>query len=536
MNDDLAETGTQPELGSSATGPGLRYRPLFPLGEGGMAKVLLAVGRGPGGFNKLVVLKAMRRELVGDDELRQMFLAEARLSARLNNANVVQVYQVVDTAVPCIVMEYLEGQPLSALYDRTGERFTLVMQLKVLSESLSGLHYSHELRDYDGTPLNIVHRDISPQNIFVTYDGVVKVLDFGIAKGAGITGHTRTGVLKGKIRYMPREQLLNESIDRRADIYAAGCMLWRAAAGTLLWAGKPEGDVMRAVIEGRLPKPSEVREVDPRLEAIVMKAMAPEPADRYSTALELQSAIDEFMHAAYPPTSMRAVGELVSSAFSEERRKRQEEIKTALEAPPSDAPPPNVPDGLQNLIHFTPTGVTTVLKTNQANNRRKIWMPIAAVLGLTLLAFGGWFVGMKSQSEQAQPAPSAKATAPQVEVRIAVKPEGATATVDGQVLAENPSTLTVSPDSRDHEIRVSKAGYEPYLRTARFDRNLTIEITLQPLPAPAAPTSPPDASAVTSKAPQKWRPTTAAPKQPKNDCDPPFYFDGRIKKYKPGCL
>src|SRR5512142_3324907 len=291
---------------------GLRYRPIIALGHGGMADVLLSVGRGPSGFNKLVVLKTMRKELVADEDLRQMFLAEARLSARLNHANVVQVYEVVDTALPCIVMEYLEGQPMSTLQKAAGDDFTMPMQLKVISEALTGLHYSHELKDYDGSPLNIVHRDVSPQNVFITYDGVVKVLDFGIAKASDATSQTRTGVIKGKITYMPREQLLAENVDRRADIYAVGCMLWHAAAGAKMWADMAEGEVMRALMDGRIPKPSDKHTVDAKLEAIVMKALAPEPADRYSTALELRLAIDEYLASTSPGTNARQVSELVS--------------------------------------------------------------------------------------------------------------------------------------------------------------------------------------------------------------------------------
>ncbi|HTV24605.1 MAG TPA: protein kinase [Polyangiaceae bacterium] len=525
----------------AATGQGLRYRPLFGLGEGGMAKVLLAVGRGPSGFNKLVVLKAMRRELVSDSELRQMFLAEARLSARLNNANVVQVYQVVDTAVPCIVMEYLDGQPLSTIYDRAGEQFTLPMQLKVISDALNGLHYSHELRDFDGTPLSIVHRDISPQNIFVTYDGVVKLLDFGIAKGRMTNGQTRTGVIKGKIPYMPPEQLFNEDVDRRADVYAAGCMLWRAASGVRLWKDGSDADVMRAAVERKLPKPSDIRAVDPRLEAIVMKALAYSASDRYATALDLQSAIDGFLHEAFPPMTMRAVAELVANVFSEERARRQEQIRQALDAPPSEGPREPYTEGLEQIIQFAPA----VTRNEKAADRkpRGFWIPVAAGGSLLLLVVAGGFV-LKSPREEPATAVSSPAPPPaRVEVRIEVDPEGASLTVDGEPLSESPARLSVIPDNREHEIRVSKAGYEPYTRTMQFDRNVTLEVTLKQLPVAVLPASsesvalPPPApkDSTASKEPPKRRPSPA-PAKPKTDCDPPFYYVEGIKNYKPGCL
>jgi len=156
-----------------------RYRPIITLDQGGMADVTLSLVRGPSGFNKLVVLKTMRKELAADADLRQMFLAEGRLSARLNHANVVQVYEAIDAALPCMVLEYLDGQTMSALRRALPEKFTLPMQLRVISDLLVGLHYAHELRDYDGSPLNIVHRDVSPENVFLTYDGQVTTQSSG---------------------------------------------------------------------------------------------------------------------------------------------------------------------------------------------------------------------------------------------------------------------------------------------------------------------------------------------------------------------
>lgn len=518
------------------TQSGLRYRPIIALGQGGMADVLLSVGRGPGGFNKLVVLKTMRKELCTDAELRHMFLAEARLSARLNNANVIQVHEVVDTALPCIIMEYLEGQPMSALQRDALERFTLPLQLKVLSETLAGLHYSHELEDYDGTPLNIVHRDISPQNVFITYGGVVKVLDFGIAKASNTVGQTRTGVINGKISYMPREQLLNEQVDRRADVYAVGCMLWHAAAGEKLWANAPEGEVMRALIDGRIPKPSEKRPVHPSLESIVMKALAPDAVNRYATAMELRLAIDEFLDEHSPKTSMHQVGELISDVFAEQKKARKQQIHLALTAPFSDTPPP-IPDGIQEII----LAASDHAGQSQVTERRRqlIWVlgaaALAAVLVVSGIVTGSW------RNSHANPAAApGVAGAAKIEIRLTATPAGATLALDGNPLSGNPAVLTVHPDSQNHEVRATLDGHEPYQETLRFDHDLSREIMLRPLSKiaeSAGTTSPKETATAPRVNPvNSSRSPVVSRKQSKPNCEPPFYFENGIKVYKPACL
>lgn len=517
---------------------GLRYRPIIALGHGGMADVLLSVGRGPSGFNKLVVLKTMRKELVTDEDLRQMFLAEARLSARLNHANVVQVYEVVDTALPCIIMEYLEGQPMSALLHEARERFTLPMQLKVISETLAGLHYSHELKDYDGTPLNIVHRDVSPQNVFITYDGVVKVLDFGIAKATDAGGQTRTGVIKGKITYMPREQLLSEQVDRRADVYAIGCMLWHAAAGVKLWEGMPEGDVMRALIDGNIPKPSERRPVDPKLEEITMKALAPDAADRYATAQELRDAVDQYLAEVSPKTSMRDVGKVVSEVFAEQYEGRKKHIHQALTAPHSEPPPP-IPEGIEAIVSGTGITAQSVV---QERKRQMIWTVLIAI-GAAVLALGGMIAFLTWRGGAEQTANNVAPAAPtQIQIRLTATPAAASLTVDGNPLSGNPALLTVAADSHDHEVRASLVGYEPYVKTIRFERDLALEIMLQPqATAAASATTTSETGAKQSKSnvaagKVPARPPVVAGKKPNANCDPPFYFENGIKVYKPACL
>jgi len=524
------------------TGAGMRYRPITTLGQGGMADVLLAVGRGPSGFNKLVVLKTMKKEHLADDELRQMFLAEARLSARLNNANVVHVHEVLDAALPCIVMEYLEGQTLSAILRQARERFTLPMQLKVLSEVLAGLHYSHELKDFDGTPLNLVHRDVSPQNIFITYDGVVKVLDFGIAKASNSGTQTRTGVVKGKLAYMACEQLLSGDIDRRADVYSIGCILWHAAAGQKLWADMPDGDVMRALIEGKPPRPSEVRPVDPRLEEIVMKALATSPDDRYSTALEMRRALDQYLAQLGPTTTMRDVGELVSDVFAEEQAMRARQIQQLLQGPYSEAPPPT-PDQAEVIVATTATR-RDVQPRGQLKRTVVAALLAAGVAAALVVGFTEWR-GAKGEARHLAPvAPKAQV----IQIRLTASPAAATLSVDGNPVAGNPALLTVPLDRRAHVVSASLQGFVTRQEAVDFDHDLSVDLALAPVEAMTS-TRPAESSEPVRNAERhpvtvkKGHPTTSSAGHTANaastktkDCDPPYTFENGIKTYKTGCL
>ena len=213
--------------------PSSKYHVLMELGKGGMAVVHAAMARGMGGFSKLVVLKKAREEFVDRPEAVGMFLNEARLSARMNHPNVVQVYEVYeDQGLPVIVMEYLAGQPFATVLRRAfnDPSYSMNLALAVLCRSLEGLHYAHTLTDFSGRPLKLIHRDVTPHNIMVTYDGQVKLLDFGIAKLDAGAAETKTGVIKGKLGYMPREQVDGSELDIRADVFAIGVMIWEAAA------------------------------------------------------------------------------------------------------------------------------------------------------------------------------------------------------------------------------------------------------------------------------------------------------------------
>ncbi len=305
------------------------YRRIAELGRGGMANVYLAASRGPHGFTKLVVIKELKEELADNPEFQTMFMDEARLAARLNHPNIVQTNEVSETGIPFMVMEYLEGQPLHRVWSTLSRRdMPLPAQLYVVSNVLGGLDYAHELRDFDGTPLSVVHRDVSPHNVFITYSGEVKLVDFGIAKANDSSFKTEIGTLKGKLAYMPPEQAKGERVDRRADVFAVGVVLWEAAVGRRLWKGLKDVAILHNLVSGTIPSPRSVNpQVPEALEAIIMRALAPDARKRYDSAAEFQREVDRFAESLDVRWSRRELGQVVTDAFVEER----ERIRSAVD-------------------------------------------------------------------------------------------------------------------------------------------------------------------------------------------------------------
>lgn len=314
------------------------YRLVAALGKGGMARVFLALSQKSFGFSKLVVLKVLREELEG--EFVDMFVQEARIAARLNHPNVVQTYEVgEDAGRHYIAMEYLEGQAVSAVLQRVGlANVPLDFQLRILCDALEGLQYAHDLVDFDGTPLGLIHRDVSPQNIFVTYTGQAKILDFGIAKTSSST-RTAQGILKGKSGYMAPEQVRCAELDQRCDTYAIGVVLWEALAQRRLVL-RNEDDVAALMrrASGQDPKVRDVApDADPELADICDKAMAPDPADRFASARQFREALEQVLskRSSY---DARRVATLLDEAFAEERtairRMVEAESKRAATAGP----------------------------------------------------------------------------------------------------------------------------------------------------------------------------------------------------------
>ncbi len=314
-----------------------KYQLLAILGRGGMADVFLALARGPAGFNKLAVVKRLRGSLADDAHFREMFLDEARLAARLNHPNVVHTYEVgAEDDVYFIAMEYLEGQSLNKIIKEGLKRelpFDQVFCARIVSDALAGLHHAHELKDYDGTPLRIIHRDVSPHNIFVTYDGIVKVVDFGIAKAALSSAQTEVGVLKGKVAYMSPEQAGGSRIDARADIFAMGIVLWELLTKQRLMQGDSAAATLhRLMMEPITPIAALRTDIDPELENILTRSLEKEPIDRFQTAQEMRDALDAYIASTGRTLRTDDIGRQISGMFQKVRDEIGRQIQRHMQS------------------------------------------------------------------------------------------------------------------------------------------------------------------------------------------------------------
>jgi len=306
--------------------------------------VYLTVDEGPGGFAKLKVVKRLHRELARDPEIARRFVEEVRLAARLTHPNIVQTFHVAsDDEGLTLAMEYLEGAALSAVVDRlarAGRAFPLPLALWVVTQVLAGLHYAHELVDFDGRPLTVVHRDVAPANAILTFEGAVKLLDFGLAKAADSLVHTRTGDVRGRAAYMAPEQARGAPVDRRADVFSTGALLWELVSGESVWSDASEAQILGDLATARVPRPvPKGRPVSGPLVAICERALAPAPEARYPTALALQLAVEEHMHVEGLRADARAAAALMTELLGERRARVAAEVARAIErAQASDDP------------------------------------------------------------------------------------------------------------------------------------------------------------------------------------------------------
>ncbi len=509
-----------------------KYRFIAALGSGGMAAVHLAVVHGLSGFNKLVVLKQIHPEYADDPEILSMFLDEARLAARLSHPNVVQTNEVGQEGCRhFMAMEYLDGQPLSRILRRLQHHGGLpeVMHLQLIADLLGGLHYAHELADYDGSPLGVVHRDVNPQNVFVTYDGGVKVVDFGIAKARDALTQTRDGIVRGKVTYMAPEQTQNDRVDRRADVFAVGVMLWEAATGTRPWKGVAELAVMQALVAGQFPAArSFAPEIPAPLEAMIRKALALDPRDRYATAAELQAAIEAYLETLGGRLPQRELGKLVATHFEAERAEIRSLIEeqlrgwnggpahAALPLPVIDRKIASDEDSSDHRESSTAPGSQPVPNGVRASSlpgpaplvgvpaplappprRARQLLASAGTIVVAALVLVLPLARMSAPPSAPAPlsvvaAPAAAPVSPTVKLRISVSPALAQIFVDDTPLAENPFEGAFPRDGEAHRLRVEAHGFVSRSEVVGFDtdRVIEIEMSAERVSPPAVSTSP----------------------------------------------
>ncbi len=296
-----------------------KYTVVEMIGAGGMAEVFKCKLSGIGGFEKVVVVKRIRTELLQEPEFVRMFLDEARVAAFLSHQNIVQVFEVdqID-GVPYIAMEYVRGPTLAAALRRAkpANLFDYGHAAQVMSGIALGLHHAHTACDSEGQPLHVIHRDVSPSNVLISYDGVPKLLDFGVARARGRQTQTEAGTLKGKLRYMAPEQFQRVEIDHRADVYATGLTLFEACTGEVPYGTLTDPEVIREVVRGASGLPAQFPQGFPQgLEEIIRWATDPDPASRCQNCADLHTALENFLAGGECPSSQRDLAQWVAQLF-----------------------------------------------------------------------------------------------------------------------------------------------------------------------------------------------------------------------------
>jgi serine/threonine protein kinase len=380
------------------------------LAEGGMAEIYLAKQLGAEGFERDVVIKCMLDHFTQYPEFVSMFLDEARLAARLHHPNIVQITDlgVADNRY-YICMEYLAGDDLDAViaashYKREG--VPIPIAARIMLSTLEGLEFAHGYQE-QGQPLGLVHRDISPSNIFVTYQGTVKVLDFGIAKASSRMTQTQPGLLKGKWGYMSPEQARGEQTDARSDLFSLGVTFHELLTARRVFERDNEIGVLLALMAQPIPPPSHTRpEVPPALDRIVMKALERRPEDRYASAEEMRADLEEFLRVTPSVPGVSQLAQYMQVLFGQEDVERKTKIPslTELEAITSQPSPPSVEDpvGFEKTLvrpsapHGLPAVVTAVSRPPPTPaappppaRSAGLSMAIGALAAVALVALGG---------------------------------------------------------------------------------------------------------------------------------------------------
>ncbi len=480
-----------------------KYTLLRRLAQGGMAELFLALHRSVAGFEKLVVIKRILPEMSKDQGFITMFLQEARIAATFSHPNIVTIFDVGQAEGSYfIAMEHIHGEDLRSIVrsmkPKSVTEFPIEHAIAIVTGVAAGLAYAHDKRDLNGNPLNIVHRDISPQNILVTFTGDVKVVDFGIAKAthdvrtsqvpdAPTTApehkptnehHTKAGQLKGKVPYMSPEQARGEALDARSDIFSVGVMLFELCTGRRLFRGKDETETLRMITEGEYPQPSQVNpRISAGLEAIINKALAKDLTLRYQTGRELQQDLETVSRAEGIPVSNLSLGNWMQMLFEERLAAQREALlqgKQLADVLAAEEPQEYTAAGTigGSLSSFQPQ-----------EPQSKVPYFVAGGLALLVALSAGGFVAFRERKRGAEEAERAAVHSGSIVVQSV--PPGASIWVNGGVTQNRtPFTLRGLPTGANSRValRLTIDGYAPFTQDVRLpaqNTSVTINATLE---------------------------------------------------------
>ncbi|WP_164017870.1 serine/threonine protein kinase [Pyxidicoccus trucidator] len=509
-----------------------KYELLRKIASGGMGQIFLAREHGTG-FERLVVLKLILPHLAEDDEFLSMFLDEAGLVARLTHPNLITILDLTEIeGRHCLAMEYVQGDDVRRLdkFSRAhGKPLPVGLILRIIADAAAGLHYAHEARDAQGKPLRLVHRDVSPQNILVGFDGGVKVIDFGVAKAATSSQNTATGVLKGKYPYMSPEQANGHSIDARSDLFALGVVMWELLTGKRLFKGESDLMTLRLVKDCQVPRPSQLNpKLPPGLDEILLKALATTPDGRYPDCGAFRLALEDYALNLRLPSSSAHLSAYLREVYAERIATETDPAKldqlaedadldsrsnsslSGINGGPRSAASRAVPRPAQGAVPSTrsrqgvaaqpvheKTRGTSPLGRPDVPPRRVPWVPVAAA-GVGLLIAGSALIFMRgAEANPVKPLPPHVAVAPPVQpppsnpqgtrppdapprsvaLPVSSVPPGATVSVGGKALGTTPMELTLQPGGAPLEVTLELAGYDPVTRqVSAADSALELEL------------------------------------------------------------
>jgi len=456
-----------------------KYTLLRKLAQGGMAELFLAIQRSVAGFEKLIVIKRILPAVSQDTAFIEMLLHEARIAATLSHPNICQTFDVGQAEGSFfIAMEHVHGEDLRSIVRQMKKRdvaeFPVEHAIAIILGMCAGLAYAHEHHDMNGKHLHIVHRDISPQNVVVTFAGDVKIVDFGIAKSdKKFTENTKSGKLKGKVPYMSPEQARGEAVDPRTDLFATGVMLFELTTGKRLFKGASEYETLKLICDEEYPLPSQVRPDYPKdLESIVMRALSKNKDERYPSARAMQRDLEEFVRRHRVPVSNSALHGFMQDLFHDKLAAQKEALsqgKQLADIIDSQFPTRGVEStreldaqqsGPRVMTPSIPSAAHTVTDANVHRPRRSSRL-VAGVAVAVMLAVGiGVFAGLKSRPQEGTGAGAEASHGAKGTLKITSEPPGASIWVNGDLRAEvTPATLEL-PKGVEIDLKLSMPDHE----------------------------------------------------------------------------